>query len=681
MVCQILLLPLRIGGRRPLRKTVGWMQIIGSFHGWWDGLATDEFPSRRNGLGMHASLRSPGVRVSTAVLVLLGSVLLGTCTDGSEPAGPVGESHFSLTLAKDLLPGLAPDQVRPIERIRISAVEVPGGSIVGGTTVTVDPNAGQWTLEFSLPIPTGSTATVTLSVELISLSTGGELVEWSGRTGPITLVVGEQTEVTDIALLKGPLANLSVTGLVIEEPIPVLREGEATQLTVSTTTSTPQDPPTVFWGSLNPGIATVSGTGVVEGVVPGQARITAAAGAEADTVTVTVLQRAASVALNPGGAVLDALGEELVFEATVLDPRGDPIPGEGVSWGVGNGAILQDLGEGRVRSVGRGTTTITAGSTLDPGVVGSAEVVVRQVVAAVDVTPEEAVVFIGDSAPFEAVALDANENLIEGMGFSWSTPNTDLAEVTAEGLALGLAPGSATILAEAASGALGIDGNVSPAPTPGTTGSATLVVLPEIDRVVISPNPFTFRSLGETREFTAQALDESGNPLPVTEFTWGSANETVITVDETGLATSHANGSTVIQATAGGVTGVSAVFVAQRVATVTINPSSWTFVCPEGCESKEFTGRAYDALGSRVPGALFTWSTSESCFDVTAPASGVPASSATVNDICGCDTSPAVLSAQVGGVVGTASLRPPTCGSPTPGAPPICAVREKGLPR
>ena len=624
---------------------------------------------------MFGSLRNLPNRPLLATLILAGALVLGACTEGEDPAALVGESRLSLAMDPGFLRELAPDEVRPIERIRVRAEEEPGGAFLGGTTFTVDPQAQEWTLDFSVAIPAASTVTVTLSVELISLSTGAELVDWSGRSGSLFLRVGTRTEVDDISLVKGPLANLAVLGVSIQEPIPALLEGQSTQIVAQATTSTPQDPPTLFWRTMDPLVATVSGSGVVQGVSPGTARIVATAGAAADTAAVSVLPRPASVAIEPQGAVLNALGEDVSFQAQVLDPRGNPVPDDVVTWTVANPGILQDLGGGSFRALSRGTTTVKASSSFDPGVFSSVEVVVQQVVAAVDVTPEEAVVFIGEGAQFQAVALDANENPIEGMSFSWSTSDPGLASVDGTGLAAGLDAGTASILAEAASGVMGAAGPGTLAPTPGTTGIGTLVVLPEVARVAVLPNPFTFRSLGQVRAFTARAygLDEAGQPtilLPLTDFTWESLNETVMVVDSLGLTAdtafvrSVANGSTVLRATAHGVTGSTPVFVTQRVATVEVAPSPWTFVqaMTGGYEPRDFTARGYDALGNRVTGATFTWDTNNGeCF----PIANYTATQATVTAQCGCGWVGEIY-ALSGSVTGTAFVSTPLCATPSP---------------
>jgi uncharacterized protein YjdB len=624
---------------------------------------------------MLRSARFLPVRIIQGALVLLGSLLLGPCSEGKDPAGLLEEAHILLTMDPAGLAELAPEGVRPIERIRLAAEEVPTGALLGRSTFEVDPQAPGWILDFSLTIPAGSSVGATLSVELLSLTTGSELVEGSGRVGPLTLQVGVSTEVRNVPLVRGPLANLSVTGVAIQEPGPTLREGQNAQITATAATTTPDDPPTIFWGSFNPDVASVSGTGLVQAVLPGLARIVARAGAAADTVTVTVLPRPASVILNPEGTVLDALGADAVFQATILDPRGQPVPEDTVTWAVGDLEILQNLENGRFRSLSRGTTTVRAGSTIDPDVFGSAEVVVRQVVTAVDVIPEEAVVFIGEVAEFQAVALDANENPIEGMDFSWSTPDPGLASVDENGLATGIEDGTASILAEAVSGVMGGVGVGSLAPTPGTTGVAALVVLPEVARVAVLPNPFTFRSLGQAQAFTARAygLDEAGEPtklLPLTDFTWSSLNEAVMRIDGVGLTADTAfvrsvgNGGTVLRATAHGVTGSTPVFVSQRVADVEVAPSPWTFleIAPGVYEPRGFVARGYDALGNLMVGTAFSWATNDGvCFPIDSSTS----TQATMSARCGCGRS-GEISASASGVTGTAGVSTPSCGIPLP---------------
>jgi len=593
----------------------------------------------------------------------------------------------AFSLDPSFSPGLAPDEVRPIGQIRISVAEYPGGNLLKQTTFEVDPEADEWALTFPVPIPGEGSVEVTISLELMSSGSGGAMVEWSGRAGPLTLAAGSRIEVHDVTLVRGPLANLAVTGLAIRAPSLELREGQDLPLQAQVSTSSPGESPTVFWRSMNTSVATVSGTGLVQGIIPGTAGITAASGSEADTAVVTVLPAPASISLSPHEGLVNALSEEISFQATILDTRGDPVPQDQVTWSAADPGILQPLGEGRFLSVSRGTTLVTAASTLDPDISGSAEVVVRQVVAAVDVLPAEAAVFIGESLQFEAVALDDNQNPIQGMSFSWSTPHPQVASLDATGLATGEASGSATIQAQAeleflgpafaSSGAPG-SGDRQPVPTPGTTGFATLEVLPNVALVEVTPSAYTFRSLGQVRTFTAQAygLDQSGEPtilLPLTHFTWESENEAVVGVDglgvtaDTAFIRSEDEGRTTVRASIQGISGSSSVLVDQRVASIDVLPSFWEFqpsASGEGYFSKEFTARGYDALGNRVSGISFNWSTSnEECF----PIGNTTATSAWVDAQCSCEEG--TISASYGARSGTASVRRTDCELPAGACP------------
>ena len=68
-------------------------------------------------------------------------------------------------------------------------------------------------------------------------------------------------------------------------------------------------------------------------------------------------------------------------------------------------------------------------------------------------------------------------------------------------------------------------------------------------------------AVGATRQFAATAKDQNGNGMTNVTFAWTSSNETVGTVDATGLFTALAAGSTTVTASAESVTGTAAVMV------------------------------------------------------------------------------------------------------------------------
>lgn len=78
---------------------------------------------------------------------------------------------------------------------------------------------------------------------------------------------------------------------------------------------------------------------------------------------------------------------------------------------------------------------------------------------------------------------------------------------------------------------------------------------PRVDRVTVTPGEVAVSAIGETAQFTAQALTTAGAPLSDAEFTWSSSNPSVATVDASGRATAVSVGEAFIQAESDGVVG------------------------------------------------------------------------------------------------------------------------------
>jgi hypothetical protein len=76
---------------------------------------------------------------------------------------------------------------------------------------------------------------------------------------------------------------------------------------------------------------------------------------------------------------------------------------------------------------------------------------------------------------------------------------------------------------------------------------------PAVVTVEVSPPTATVAS-GSTQQYTAVARDGNGNTISGLTFTWTSADQTVASVDNTGLATAAVMGSTYVRARTGGVT-------------------------------------------------------------------------------------------------------------------------------
>jgi len=85
---------------------------------------------------------------------------------------------------------------------------------------------------------------------------------------------------------------------------------------------------------------------------------------------------------------------------------------------------------------------------------------------------------------------------------------------------------------------------------------------PALTTIEVSPATADL-AIGGTQQFTATGKDALGTPMSGLSFTWSSSNETVGTIDGTGLFTALAAGSATVTASAESVTGTAAVTVTE----------------------------------------------------------------------------------------------------------------------
>ena len=114
------------------------------------------------------------------------------------------------------------------------------------------------------------------------------------------------------------------------------------------------------WSSDTGTIATVSAQGLVTAVHNGTANITARSGSASTQVTVTVMQSAVRITIEPGSATLMSVGETVQLVATVYDQNGQTVQDAVVSWTSDGEAIATVSAQGLVTAVHNGTANITA---------------------------------------------------------------------------------------------------------------------------------------------------------------------------------------------------------------------------------------------------------------------------------------------------------------------------------
>ncbi len=130
----------------------------------------------------------------------------------------------------------------------------------------------------------------------------------------------------------------------------------------------------VRWESSDNSVAAVSNKGLVTGVAPGPATITASSeGTDGNaTITVTVIPVAAVAVWPPSSSI--PVGLTLQLTATPKDRAGNPLQGRLVTWASSTPSVATVSPEGLATGVTQGSATIIATS---EGRRGSAPVTVR----------------------------------------------------------------------------------------------------------------------------------------------------------------------------------------------------------------------------------------------------------------------------------------------------------------
>jgi len=129
----------------------------------------------------------------------------------------------------------------------------------------------------------------------------------------------------------------------------------------------------IAWSSDVPGVATVSASGLVTGVAPGSATITATCEGKSSTASVDVtLAPVAAVTLSPARVVIRVAGT-VQLTATTKDSMGNVVTGRAIAWSSDAPGVATVDGTGLVTGAALGPATISATS---EGITGTAAVTV-----------------------------------------------------------------------------------------------------------------------------------------------------------------------------------------------------------------------------------------------------------------------------------------------------------------
>ena len=299
-------------------------------------------------------------------------------------------------------------------------------------SITVEPDDADYS-GFNYSIPSSSTPGV------ISVSQGKITGE---KAGTATLIItpnkaNPQKMKAEVKItVKAKVEGITIQG----GETRIIQVKETVQLKASVTPSNASRE--VIWSSSSPEIATVDANGLVTGVKAGTTVITATSKENSSikgscTVTVNNIP-VSSVELDKTSLSL-VEGDTYALKATV---KPDDVFDKTIQWSSSNPSIASVSSTGLVTAIAEGTTTITASCggksatctvTVDPPFISVTSVALNQTTATVE---------LGESLQLIATVLPEKAS---NKDVTWSSSNTAVAKVDAQGKVTTYAIGAAVI--------------------------------------------------------------------------------------------------------------------------------------------------------------------------------------------------------------------------------------------
>ena len=290
----------------------------------------------------------------------------------------------------------------------------------------------------------------------------------------------------------------------------------------------------VEWTSGDTRLASVTSSGLVTALAPGEVTITAtvenhSAGCQLVIAPVPV----AAVVIAPATGSIEA-GATLQLSATLRDPQGKPITGRSIAWSSSDPAAASVSAQGLVAGTVPGNARITATC---EGKSGAAVItVVPAPVALLEVAPPVVGLMVGRSERLALAVKDSRGHALSGRPVEWSSRNPGVAAVTPAGEVTAISPGSTEIVAR----------------VEGKSASAKVnVIQVQVASVQVSPHSSAIK-VGEKIQLSAEPRDERGASLAGRAVSWASSKPGVATVSGEGLVTGLGAGNAIISATVEG---------------------------------------------------------------------------------------------------------------------------------
>ena len=412
---------------------------------------------------------------------------------------------------------------------------------------------------------TGRTVTWIEGAPTVATVTQAGLVTAVGPGSAIVFAASEGIS----ASVSVSVTTIGVARVVVQPASGSINQGQTVQLTATAIDNSGQNIPgkVATWTSSNDAVASISSTGRVTGISPGQVTLTATIDGVVGTATLAVAQTpVASVTVTPNALTL-APGQSVGLTVALADAQGSPLPvsGRTISWSTSSASVATVNSAGNITAIGPGTAVVTAST---EGVSGTSTITVTSTpVATVTLSPASAALNQGQTQAVTATARDASGNVLTGRLVSWISSNVAVATVNTGTTA------SANIISSVGTGTATISATIG-----AVQGVSTVTVTSvPIASLSVTPTPVSLVEL-QTQQLTVTARDASGNVLTGRSFSFNSSAAPVASVSSSGgLVTAVAPGTASITITPAGLSTPTATAVisvtAIPVASLVLSPS------------------------------------------------------------------------------------------------------------
>ena len=210
------------------------------------------------------------------------------------------------------------------------------------------------------------------------------------------------------------------------------------------------------------------------------------------------------------------------------------------------------------------------------------------------VTPASTTILIGQSVTL--TVSNANGSAINKKA-TWTSSDTSIAIVISTGISTGTVTGRRT-------------GTVTiTAVSSQKSGSNSTTVIPvPVRSVTLAPDSARVQ-LGDSQQYSATPRDSAGNPLAGRAVSWSVTNTSIATISSSGLATTHASGSTRVIATVEGIADTTWLIVEQTPSRIELVEESIIFDALG--ETKQLIANVYDSRNNLISDAVVSWASSD----------------------------------------------------------------------